>query len=161
MASKSVRAMDLYNLAIALIAAGLQEKAQEALKKNLVLSPLNTDALFALGLIHAESHKWRSAAACFEKVIALTPSSAGAFRLLGVTESRMALFEKAFERLSTALAHHGEDVETLNNMALALVRKGELVQAMGRLNEALRLAPTNENVRHNLAQVTARIRKGT
>lgn len=137
------------------------KKAAASFQKVITLTPSSASAYRFLGITESRQGLWEKALIHLSTALAIDAVDTVALNERGAIYLGLEMTNNAIRDFSAALAHQPDDAETRNNMALALARKGEFFQAMSHLNEALRLAPTNENVRHNLAQVAARIRRRT
>ena len=84
MAEAGATAIDHYNLALAYIAEGEQQRAADDLRKAIRLDPDNEPALTALGLILAETGLLDEAANLLTDAISMAPRKADAYKYLGM-----------------------------------------------------------------------------
>ena len=91
----------------------------------------------------------------------LDPQQASALYNLGAALRRQGQLDEAIHHLRARLAIFGEDVPTQDELADALVSKGELAEAAKLYGLSLRADPTDQRAREALAALAARRRPGS
>jgi eukaryotic-like serine/threonine-protein kinase len=119
-------------------------------------------ALSNVGAIHHLQGNYGRAVEAFRRAIELRPNSAATHRNLGDSLRRLGrpaeaatAYRRAAELAEAARAVNPSDAQNLASLALYRQKAGEGVLALQVLNEALRLATANPEVRFRAAQVHA------
>ena len=142
--------IDLYNLALARIAAGRKDAAMAALRQAVTLDPLYEPSMTALGLLLAENGNLDEACALLRKTVRLAPQKAAPHKYLGMVELRQGTVASAVKRLSTALALDPQDDVTLSELGTAYFLQGKPAQAIACLTQALDKNPDDTQSRYYL-----------
>ena len=141
------RAMDHYNLGVALTASGRNAAAGGHLRAALDLEPDHASARMALGLLLASDGNLDEAAHHLAWAAELAPGNAEAFKFLGMVEQRRGASGPAVTALSTALALSPDDPETQGELGLALLQQGRRREARAQLTKALQNWPRDDENR--------------
>lgn len=146
------RAMDHYNLGVALTTAGCTTEAVAHLRSALAMQPGHTSALLALGLLLAGSGDLDEAARHLARAADLSPHKADAFKYLGMVEQRRGASDAAVAALSSALVLAPDDPEIQGELGIALLQQGRHEEAYAQLTKALVKWPSDDENRIYLEQ---------
>lgn len=143
------------SLARALWESGRKEEAVKCYRKAIQIQPDFAPARYNLGLALRESGQSAEAVEQLEAAVKLAPNRHESRAALGATlllmdGSRLA---EAVAQLSAALRLNPNSAETHYNLALAMIREGDLAGARRLLASAVRLAPANPAFHFYLAQI--------
>ncbi len=144
------RAMDHYNLGVALTAAGRSAEAGGHLQAALDLEPDHASARMALGLLLASGGNLDEAARHLARAAELAPRNPEAFKFLGMVEQRRGASGPAVTALSTALDLSPEDPEIQGELGIALLQQGRRREAHAQLTKALQQWPRDDESRSYL-----------
>jgi len=146
------RAMDHYNLGVALTTAGRTTEAAVHLRTALAMQPGHTSARLALGLLLANSGYLDEAARHLARAADLSSHKADAFKYLGMVEQRRGSFDAAVDALSSALVLAPDDPEIQGELGIALLQQGRHREAYAHLTKALGKWPSDDENRIYLEQ---------
>jgi spermidine synthase len=144
------RAMDHYNLGVALTAAGRSAEAGEHLQTALDLEPDHASARMALGLLLAADGDLDQAARHLARAVELAPRNPEALKFLGMVELRRGASGPAVTALSTSLVLSPDDPEIQAELGIALLQQGRHREAHVQLTKALRQWPRDDESRSYL-----------
>jgi Flp pilus assembly protein TadD len=153
-----------YNLAAALAAAGRTDDAIAWYQRTLALVPDHAQARAnATTLLvrryedeavkNASSGQLQLAIGAYSDVLRLDPGNAQAHAGRGIAFARIEAWDAAAADLAAARAAGVLDPEVANSLALALVQSGSSGQAVAVLKDAIRTAPDDVTLAHNLARL--------
>ncbi len=141
------------------VSVGLAQKAIESNRKALELNPAATGAIVGLALALATTSRIHEAVATFDKGIKEFPGDAvlhqeyGKMLLLPLVMSAVPASEsKAFALLEKSTVLDGSLAEPHYQLGLLALRKGNLDQALVRLQAASRLDEKSSKIRFSLAE---------
>ena len=138
-------------LAQALRELGQYDQAAQTAEGVMTLQPLNIEAMLEVGRAHiARGHAFYGIAA-LEQARDLAPRDWRPLSLLGVAYQQVRRFEDAQAAWQSALAISPDQPEVLNNMAMALMGSGQMVEAEGLLRRAVAHPQASLQIRQNLA----------
>jgi len=129
------------------------------LKRILLHSPHNIDALSLFGVIESIGAKFESAIPIFNKVIALKPKHYFAHFNLGNIYFTKNEYTKAKEYFTNALDIDPLNVGALTNLGHTLSILGELNEALLLLDKAISINPNSIEALNNKGKVLAELRK--
>jgi Flp pilus assembly protein TadD/glycosyltransferase involved in cell wall biosynthesis len=144
---------------------GNTEKALEYLARVEEHDPYLPDLWYVYGKVYEKAGEWEKALESFEKVLtvdATKSTSLMVFFRVDFADLHVALAqcaamtgdeEKAERYARRAFEHCPEDPGVLNNLAVALIRRGRAEEAEEYLERALRLDPGNGTILGNLLQL--------
>lgn len=152
-AATGPQADGLYNLGVALLAAGRPEAAARAWEDALALDPAYPSALFNLARLRADRGEVAAARALYAQVPEATPQRAAACYNLGNLESRLGRLEEAAAWLQEAVARAPGDARAHTNLGVVLRRLGAWDEALTHQTRAVALDPDSADAAWNLANL--------
>lgn len=156
----------LYNLGVALAAAGRDDEAAASYERTLRLVPDHRPARLNLTLLEATRYqreadsfaaagRLNEAIAAYDQVLARDPARLLALAGRGMAKLRLERIADATVDLRKAWAAGIRDAATANALAFALMSSGAEREAGAVLRQALAANPTNGEVAANLARLLA------
>jgi tetratricopeptide (TPR) repeat protein len=152
--------MALNDLGVALQAQGHLEEALEEFQQALRIEPGYTSARFNLANALAARGSWKEAADVYRRILTDDTADTAARDQLVAVLLRMGNAAQSAGRWSEASACYQElitqrpaDADFRNNFGIILARSGDLAAAAAQFEAALRISPTHEVARRNLAAV--------
>ena len=137
----------------------MQEKAEEALKKSIAISP-NFGAYGNLAVLYGEQHKFREAVAASLAALRINDQSydlwgnlTGAYEWLGDDQEANAARRKTIELLERAVTINPENATARATLAALYAKIGRKEEAINGANISLALSPDNEYVLCQAAEV--------
>ena len=135
-------------------------------EKSLAANPRYTNARYNLGNALALQQHWLEAAEQFRKVLAESPDDAGArqhlgevLRMWGDESAGAGKLDEAATHLRESLDFRQEDAALHSDLGTILARLGRFRDAVPEFETALRLDPTLDTARRNLAAARARLER--
>src|SRR6202047_2642818 len=117
------------------------------------------DRQFQAAVAQYESGRLPEAAAALEALLREGPESFEVHELLGMVYSAQSQDAKASQHLGKAVRLKPESASARMNLAINLVRLGELQRAEAEFKKALELEPQNYDANHNLGELYVRAGK--
>jgi tetratricopeptide (TPR) repeat protein len=117
------------------------------------------DRQFQAAAAQYESGRLPEAAAALESLLREVPESFEVHELLGMVYSAQSQDTKAGQHLGKAVRLKPDSASARMNLAINLVRLGELQRAEGEFKKALELEPQNYDANHNLGELYVRAGK--
>lgn len=132
-----------YKLGISYLTEKRLHDAFIEFQKAIKLNPQDKGSLNALGLINTEFEKYEEAASYYRRAIATDPNYSEAINNLGVTYIRMEQWDKAIDSFRMVLENpvYPTPEWAYSNMGYAFYRKGEYIDALNALRNALKRDP--------------------
>ncbi|MGA2136141.1 MAG: tetratricopeptide repeat protein [Bryobacteraceae bacterium] len=156
----------LNTLGAALLSDGNAGEAIGLFEKSLAANPRYTNARYNLGNALALQQHWLEAAEQFRKVLAESPDDAGArqhlgevLRMWGDESAGAGKLDEAATHLRESLDFRQEDAALHSDLGTILARLGRFRDAVPEFETALRLDPTLDTARRNLAAARARLER--
>jgi type IV pilus assembly protein PilF len=132
-----------YKLGIAELNQGNLKKALQALEEAQKITPNDPKIYNARGLIYFQQEQYQNAIAQFEKALRFDPNFTEAHNNLGTTYAQMQKWDEAIAEFRIALNDPFYRTPELAhyNLGLALMEKGELIEAVKQLHSAVQIRP--------------------
>lgn len=139
------------NLGVALNGLGRHADAVREFGAALSQNPSSAEAWFNLGVAQAMLGDMAQARTAYERGLRLMPGEPRALANLGMVEAQAGRLDLTAQYLQQAIASGGATAEVYNNLGRAFLGLNMAGEAVGALEQALRLDPTSETIRENLA----------
>lgn len=132
-----------YKIGAAEMKTGNYSEAIKFLKDAQKYNPNDAKIYNALGLIHVEYKEYGEAISMFEKAIRLDPNLPDAHNSLGTVYARLERWDSAIIEFKKALSDPSYQTPALAhyNLGLALMEKGDNINAVKEFHEAVELYP--------------------
>ena len=149
-----------YNgIGIAFSGLGLYNKAENAFKQSLKLSPKYTYANYNLGLLYLKLGKYTEAEKEFIKHLKNTPNDVYALNRLGMAYLNDKKITEAKNTLLQSFSINEMDYVTLNNLGLVFEQEGELEKSEYYFKKAISFSMKYIEARNNLGRILAKQKK--
>lgn len=125
-----------------LIALGRYSSAAERFEQAIVLCPEYTEIWVELGRCYREAKEVERSNYCFAKARAQDADNFFAAFHWGVLKCDLGEWEEPEQQFRDATRLHPQDVPTLTNLAIALLRLGKRMEREEMMKQALRLEPS-------------------
>ncbi len=145
--------LDLLSESIESFLAKDKNRAYNLLNKALSIKPDFAYSHYLLGYFYYADNKFDTAILKLKKSLELDPKYWFANKLLGDIYFKKRDFFQAINEYQSALAINPNDASLYNDIGLALVQLERYPQSIYYLEQAIKLAPENLNMRYNLANV--------
>ena len=139
-----------FDLALAYMQTGDENKAIEALEKTIKLKTDDFEALNLLGHLYMNQNVVDKALPCFEKAIKINPMMAEAHYNLGVSYMRKGMFDKALSAYRKSLKIFPNNSVVFNNMGVVYEDMGMLKEALHYFKKAVKANPQNSIALQNI-----------
>jgi len=136
-----------YALGSALFYQGKLEPALAALKEALRLDPESAGYHGLLAFIYAKQLRWQEALDAARHGLEIDPQEKWCLNVRGVALSNLGRGKEASQTLEAALSDDPENWLTHANRGFVALRAGDSLRAQGHLREALRLNPSQAQLR--------------
>lgn len=130
-------------------------------KKELKLNPLSREALYSLGTLYYNLHKYKCAVSYLERCYALKHSVEQIIDRLAYSYFKTRQIDKEIVLCQDWLRAHPDDTWCLNNLGAAFMHAGEYNRAQIHLQKAALIDPKDERVARNIKKVQSLRRKPT
>lgn len=137
----------------ALHRAGKLKDAVAAYRAVLKREPRNFDALYQLGIAHAQAGRFRDAAKCVARALELRPGHAQGHFDLGSLHGRLGRPDLAAQSLERAVALDPGHADALHNLGNALSELGRKEDALAAFDRAIALRPAFASAYFNRGNV--------
>ena len=138
-------------LSQALRELGQYDRAAETAEGVLTVQPNNVDAMMEIGRAHIARGQAFYGISALERARDANRRDWRPLSLLGVAYQQVRRFDDAQAAWQSALAISPDQPEVLNNMAMALMGSGQMVEAEGLLRRAVAHPQASLQIRQNLA----------
>lgn len=145
----------LNNLAQKQIQTGEIEKAEQTLQRSFVLDPSNAETLVAFGMVDRLRGNLDQALAHLARAIELQPGLMEAYLEMGLTYQDRRDVNNAIQTFHKAIAMVSNDPRPYLQAATTYKESRDYRNAEYMLRQASQLAPTDQNIRRQLAAVVA------
>jgi len=135
---------------IKFLQSGEMEKADEHLKKLLVLNPRQADALNLLGIIRAQAKDFTGAIDFIKRAISINPKNPASYYNRGLALLEISNPEQALIDFKKALSLNPNYAEAYNGQGNALADINKINPAIASFREAIRINPRYADAWNNL-----------
>lgn len=139
------------NLGVALNGLARPADAVGEFGAALALNPSSAEAWFNLGVAQALLGDVAQARTAYQRGLRLMPGEPRALSNLAMVEAQSGRLDLTVQYLSEAISGGGATAEAYNNLGRAYLGLNRTADAVSALEQALRLDPTSEAIRENLA----------
>jgi len=155
-------AEDLKNVALDYVLLNDYDDADKWMLRSLQMNGKDSDAWYGLGRIRYTKDRFQDAVECFEKALALEPRSVKAENNLGLayeglnrTDDAIAAYRRAlqFEQDLGEQAQKPPSEQPMLNLAIVLMHRGHLDEALSLLTRAVAIAPRDPKIREQLGHL--------
>lgn len=155
-------AEDLKNVALDYVLLNDYDEAGKWMRRSLEMNAKDSDAWYDLGRILYTDQHFQDAAACFKKALAIEPRSVKAENNLGLAYEGMNRTDDAINAYQTAiqfeqdlgeLAGKPPSEQPMLNLAIVLVHRGRLDEALPLLIKAAAIAPRDPKIPEQLGHL--------
>jgi Tfp pilus assembly protein PilF len=132
-----------YEVGAAELGRGNLSEAFAAFEKARAVYPEDARLYNGLGLIYLEQKQYENAMASFQKALELDPNLIHAHNNLGTTYAQLRQWDDAIREFRLVVNDPFYDTPELGfyNLGVALMEKGELIEAVQQLHKAVQLRP--------------------
>lgn len=134
--------------------------ADRWMSRSLAMDGNDADTWYAMGRLRYTQGRYNDALACFEKTLALNPRSVKGENNLGLAYEALNRADDAVRAYRTAIAWQKDDPspseQPLLNLAIQLLHRNELKEALAFLEQAATIAPKEPRIHENLGQIYLR-----
>jgi Flp pilus assembly protein TadD len=148
---------DLKNVALDYVLLEAYEDAERWIARSIQMAPNDADAWYVSGRIGYGQKHYADAAKCFEKALTIAPHNVKAENNLGLayegldrTEDAIGAYRRAIE-WQQGINRPTE--QPLLNLAIILMKKGDLSEALALLKQAEEIAPKDPKIHEELGQI--------
>jgi Flp pilus assembly protein TadD len=151
-------AEDLKNVALDYVLLEDYGDAEKWMKRSVEMNEKDPDAWYGLGRILYTKQRFQEAVNCFEKTVALDPTSVKAEDNLGLAYEGLNRTEDALKSYRAALALEQSSKESSSeqpmlNLAIILIHHGRTDEALPLLIKAASIAPQDPKIREQLGHL--------
>lgn len=132
-----------YEIGAAELNSGKLSEAYAAFERARALYPDDARLYNGLGVIYLEQKQYQNAIVAFQKALQLDPELVHAHNNLGTTYAQLRRWDDAIHEFRTVVNDPFYDTPELGfyNLGVALMEKGELIEAVQELHKAVQLRP--------------------
>ncbi|MFC2061444.1 tetratricopeptide repeat protein [Elusimicrobiota bacterium] len=134
------------------IEQGELKKAEEVLKKALLMDPESLQAHIELGFCYESRAEYNKAKKLYEKALSMDPERTNEYIKLGQYYQRYGEYEKAEELFAKAISLDPESIEAYSELGQYYCVRREYEKAENMYKKAISLDPTNVWSYHNLGE---------
>jgi Flp pilus assembly protein TadD len=148
---------DLRNVALDYVLLNDYPDAAKWAQRSLQIDNSNPETWYTLGRVWYSTGKFQDAVACFRHTLALAPESVKAENNLGLAYEGLGQSDQAIQAYRTAIGFAGKlkraDEQPLINLAIILLHRSKLSEALDLLTRAAAIAPGDVRVHEQLGQL--------
>lgn len=140
----------LNNLGVLYGKTGHYDKAVAALKRAVLLAPLDADPHKNLGVVYSSRGLYEEALAEYRLALARSPDNADLRISMGSAYEGLSRFDEAIAEYRVALKRNPMIADSINNSGIALFKKGDFDGALNKYRVAAALSPGMAQVHYNM-----------
>lgn len=139
-----------YRAGVSYYDSGDYEKAIEAYKQALQLSPNSEEVYYHLGMAYGSLGRYKEAIAAYNRAIRINPDYAAAYYNLGHAYSNLKQYDRAIRAFRQAIHYEPDNIEAYFALGYAYFDSRKDAEAAAAFEEAIRRKPDNPYAYFNL-----------
>ena len=153
-------AADLKNVALDYVLLNDYDDADKWMSRSVAMDARDSDAWYGLGRIRYTENRFQDAVDCFQKALALEPRSVKAENNLGLayeglnrTDDAIRAYRIELEFEQDPQTKQPPNEQPMLNLAIVLIHRGQLDQALPLLTRAVAIAPKDPKIHEQLGHL--------